>query len=88
MAKAIIEIKDEFIFSFSKESRGSRDSREIPEFVRSFFIKNISQMDFLNFKCIFYKIYYFMKKSFQYRNFLKNKLYFICINTFYNLFIL
>ena len=42
MAKAIIEIKDEFIFSFSKESRGSRDSREIPEFVRSFFIKNIS----------------------------------------------
>ena len=42
MAKAIIEIKDEFVFSFSKESRGSRDSREIPEFVRSFFIKNIS----------------------------------------------
>lgn len=42
MAKAIVEIKDEFIFSFSKESRGHRESREIPEFVRSFFIKNIS----------------------------------------------
>ncbi len=41
MAKATIEIKDEFIFSFSKESRGSQDSGEIPEFVRSFFIKNI-----------------------------------------------
>jgi hypothetical protein len=41
MAKATIEIKDEFIFSFSKESRGRQDSREIPEFVRSFFIKNI-----------------------------------------------
>lgn len=42
MAKAIIEIKDEFIFSFSKESRGRQDSREIPEFVRSFFTKNIA----------------------------------------------
>ena len=42
MAKAIIEIKDEFIFSFSKESRGNQDSREIPEFVRSFFTKNIA----------------------------------------------
>lgn len=42
MAKAIIEIKDEFIFSFSKESRGNKDSREIPEFVRSFFTKNIA----------------------------------------------
>jgi hypothetical protein len=43
MAKATIEIKDEFIFSFSKESRGRQDSREIPEFVRSFFIKNIEK---------------------------------------------
>ena len=49
MAKAIIEIKDEFVFSFSKESRGSRDSREIPEFVRSFFIKNISSA---NIECV------------------------------------
>jgi hypothetical protein len=42
MAKAIIEIKDEFIFLFSKEPGGRSNSREIPEFVRSFFIKNIA----------------------------------------------
>jgi len=42
MAKAIIEINDEFIFLFSKEPGGRSNSREIPEFVRSFFIKNIS----------------------------------------------
>ena len=42
MAKAIIEIKDEFIFLFSKEPGGRGNSREIPEFVRSFFINNIT----------------------------------------------
>jgi len=42
MAKAIIEINDEFIFLFSKEPGGRSNSREIPDFVRSFFIKNIS----------------------------------------------
>lgn len=55
MAKAIIEIKDEFIFLFSKESRGDRESREIPEFVRSFFIKNISNRFQICDKSIFEK---------------------------------
>ena len=30
MAKATMEINDEFIFSFPKESTGHRESREIP----------------------------------------------------------
>ena len=45
MAKATIEIDDQFTFKWNKTTAGSeQQKRRIPEFVKEFFEKNIMQI--------------------------------------------